>query len=200
MSLQQRKDMDMAHDHSKMSGLTDDFNKSSIGSFIGHAAKHVAIMGLFMAFPMVASAMPIDGATAMDVLVQTGHAMMNMVEGVFDYGLPVMDSVLDNAMQGNFAPSTWGAGSMHGLSGIHAMPGGALMTNVHGANASAAAASLGSGLQVFSTPMEWFQSLPLLNQAQMVDDAQAFGIPFDQYITDWCNNNHVPFGQTLSPH
>lgn len=182
----------MAHDHSEMSEISDEYNHHSSTGFMGHIVKHVAIMGLFMAFPMVATAMPIESATALDLVVQTGHAMLEMVEGVIDYGFPVLESVFENAMEGNFAPSTFEAGSMHGAAGaVHMMPGGALMSNVPGADISAL--GLGTGAQVFSTPMEWFQSLPALEQAKMVDDANSFGIPFEQYITDWCNNNHMSF-------
>lgn len=179
------------------SGLSDNFNTHSVGNFIGHAAKHLAWMGLFMAFPMAASAAAIDGATALDVVVQTGHAMWDMVEGVVDYGVPVLDSVLDNAMEGNFAPTTLEGGSMHGLSGVHTMPDGSLMANA-GAQ-SVAPAALAGGAQVFATPMDWFGSLPQANQLSMIEDAQAFGVPFSEYIADWCANNHIPFGQSPSP-
>lgn len=187
----------MAHDHSAMSDISDEYNHHSSSGFMGHVVKHVAIMGLFMAFPMVAAAVPIEGATALDLVVQTGHAMLEMVEGVIDYGFPVLESVFENAMEGNFAPSTWDAGSMHGASAVHMMPGGALMSNVPGADLSAL--GVGAGAQIFSTPMEWFQSLPAVNQARFIEDAQAFGVPFEQYITDWCNNNHMSFAPSFSP-
>lgn len=180
------------------SGLTDHYNEHSKGSFLGHAAKHLAFMGLFMAFPMVAAAMPLESATALDLVVQTGHAIWDMGAGLFEHGLPVLESVFENALEGNFGPGTLEAGSMHGMAGgVHMMPDGSLMANVSGTQIAASAAT--GGMQVFSTPMDWFTSLPQANQLSMIEDAQAFGVPFSEYIADWCANNHITFGQSLSP-
>lgn len=169
-----------------------------------HSGAHSAMMWahgilmLGMLLPMVASAVPLGAATLGDAAVQTLHMVGNMITGLTD-NFSVLTDIASNSLDGEFAAATMEAGSMHAnAAGVHVMPGGALMTNVHGANASVAAASLG-GAQVFSTPMEWFQSLPALNQTQMLEDANAFGIPFEQYITDWCNNNQMTFGHAMSP-
>ncbi len=82
--------------------------------------------------------------------------------------------------------------------GFHLMSDGSLMAN----NPSdIASASLSSGVtenvveasaQIFSNPMDWFNTLPEVEQITMRQDAIDFGIPFDEYVADWCANNHVP--------
>jgi len=94
-------------------GLSDHYNNKS-----GHNAfhwGHLALMITGMALPMVASAAPLASATALDVVVQTGHMVLEMIVNTLDYTVPVLGDVWTNAMDGNFMPTTWEAGSMHGM-------------------------------------------------------------------------------------
>ncbi len=95
------------------SGLTQNYNNEASGHSSLFHWSHLALMVTGMAFPMVISAAPALGsATALDVVVQAGHSIIVMLENTFEYTVPVIESVWDNAMEGNFAPSTWEVGDM----------------------------------------------------------------------------------------
>lgn len=80
--------------------------------------------------------------------------------------------------------------------GYHMMPDGSLMANnpseVASSFSGGADAAIAASAQIFSTPMDWFNSLPEVEQIAMRQDAIDFGIPFDEYVADWCATNHIP--------
>ncbi len=114
--------MGIFNNESGDSGLSQHYNDASSGHGSLLHWSHLALMVTGMAFPMVISAAPALGsATALDVVVQAGHSLVMMLDNTFEYTMPVIESVWDNAMEGNFAPSTWDAGSM--MPSMEAMDG-----------------------------------------------------------------------------
>lgn len=97
--------------------LSHEYNHHASGHSSLFHWSHLALMVAGMAFPMVAAAAPAGSATALDVVVQVGHSLWEMIGNAVQYTGPVLGSVWDNALAGNFAPSTLEAGSMHGLMG-----------------------------------------------------------------------------------
>lgn len=160
----------MAEDAAGLSGITDKFNIGSIGSFAGHAAKHLAIMGLCMAIPMVAMAMPMD-ATLLDVVVQTGHQAWEMAAGLVQSTPTVLESVIDQGLAGNIAPSTLGSvGVGHGAA--------------HGV---AAAASSTAASSACATPAfeEWLRNAFASGDLPMaLEDSQGSGL-CDYWVTEY---------------
>ncbi len=100
-------------------GLSHEYNKASSGHGSLLHWSHLALMITGMAFPMVATAAPLGSATLLDVVVQAGHSVVAMLDNTFEYTMPVLESVWDNALNGNFAPTTWDMGSM--MPGMEAM-------------------------------------------------------------------------------
>lgn len=90
--------------------LTDGFNESADHNLFHWG--HLALMVTGMALPMVLTAAPLGGATALDVVVQSGHMLIEMIENTFEYGIPVLGDIWTNALNGDFLPTTWEAGSM----------------------------------------------------------------------------------------
>ena len=45
----------------------------------------------------------------------------------------------------------------------------------------------------YQTPMEWFSTLPGEEMLLRINEANAVGIPFEDYIAAWCENNHIDF-------
>lgn len=87
--------------------------------FNKHTLVHMGIMLLVMAFPMAAAAtasLP-AGATLGDIAIQSWHAGVSMVQGAVT-GIPVGIDAVSNALNGNFAASTYAAGSMHPMPGV----------------------------------------------------------------------------------
>lgn len=147
-----------------ISGITDKFNAGSIGDTMGHVAKHLAIMGLCMAIPMVAMAMPMD-ATLLDVVVQTGHQAWEMAAGLIQSTPTVLDSVIDQGLAGNIAPTTLeSVGMGHGVA-------------AHGASAAAASSTAASSACATPAFEEWLRNASASGDLPMaLEDSQGSGL------------------------
>ncbi len=167
-------------------GLSHNFNTTSNGWVHGLHWGHVGLMVLGMTFPMVATAVPLAGMeTFGDIVVQFGHSVMEMANNAIEHTLPVLDAAWSNALDGNFAPSTYEAGSMHIMEEgtRHIMPDGSIMENPTAALETAAIAGVDPHLTV---ARDWYWGLDTTEQFEMMEEAAQVGMSFDDYLLSIC--------------
>lgn len=179
--------MDMGND---LSHLKENFNQHAIGNAFGHVAKHVLIMGAMMgvialASPVAAAAVAIPGTdpyTLGNLVVQTGHGsweMLKMIGDTLSSLISIGGDLISNTFDGNIMPTSWDSMIMSHDIG-NAIDHSTHLTSIAGSET----------VMHTLTPMEWFETLPITEQLQMREDASLFGIPFDEYVADWCATAH----------
>lgn len=160
-----------------MESLTKKFNLKSIF--------HGPLMWIAMA-GMVLGAMTVyPDPTLLDWVIGVPMHMLNGAMQLVGNGLPVLTEIVSNTLQGNIMPNHLGdmwSAAMSGTS--HA--GAAAAGHIHGA--ASAAAGMGNQWQ-------WFGGLTEMARSNMMADAAFYGVPLDQYITDWCSQNGVSFAR-----
>ncbi len=183
-------------DHAE--SLTNNFNKRGVGDTVKHVTKHVLWMGgmmgvLALASPVAAGVLGAGGAdpyTLGNLVVQSGHGaweMLGMIGDTLSGLIDIGGELISNTFEGNWAATTWDSAVMshdtsaHVAHGVHTTSVGGEMAHTSLEHAIAS---------TFSTPMDWFDSLPLSDQLQMREDAALFGVPFEEYVGDLCAVEH----------
>ena len=191
-------------DHAETS-LTDNFNKHGVGETVKHVTKHVLWMGAMMgvialASPAAAGVLGAGGAdpiTLGNLVVQSGHGAMEMLGMIGDTLSGLIDiggELISNTFDGNWAATTWDSAIMSHDAGMMAHDAGAHVSHaahsVSGASVATHSSLDHAIASIFSTPMDWFDSLSLTDQMQMREDAAMFGVPFEEYLEDLCAVEH----------
>lgn len=184
-------------------GLSQHFNEHSVSSVIGHVATHVLTMGAMMgiialASPAAAGVLSLGGAdpvvTLGNLIVQTGFGageMLGMISDSLSGLISIGGDLISNTLNGDIAPTSWDS-----LIASHDMGHGSstALDQVSGHMGHHGADTAFSGLAHSTlSPMDWFGTLPEIEQIQMREDAALFGIPFEEYIADWCDTTHPNF-------
>lgn len=178
--------MAQAMPYASHDGITDNFNTKSNSWVHGLHWGHVGLMVLGMTFPMVATAVPLAGMeTFGDIVVQFGHSVMEMANNAIEHTLPVLDAAWNNALDGNFAPTTYEAGTMHVMEegATHIMPDGTVMENSAAVIETATAAGVDPHLSV---ARDWYWGLDTTEQFEMMQEAAEEGMSFDDYLLSIC--------------
>ncbi len=162
--------------------LSEDFNhRSNNNSWIhGLHWGHIGLMVLGMTFPMVATAAPLGSATAMDVAVQFGHGVIEMASNAFEHTGPVLESVWNNMWEGNIAPSTWDAGTMHDMAAHGAIED-------HTAHFAGATDALATAVDPhLDIARNWYWGLEADERIFMMQEAVETGMEFEDYLLSIC--------------
>ncbi len=166
--------------------LSEDFNHRSSNWVHRLHWGHVGLMVLGMTLPMVATAAPLGGATAMDIAVQFGHGVIEMASNAFEHTGPVLESVWNNMWEGNITPSTWDAGTMHSMTDhnmfgdTHLMPDGSIMD-------ISATEALAAGIDPhLSAARDWYWGLDAQERIFMMEEAVETGMEFEDYLLSIC--------------
>lgn len=158
-----------------MDGLTKNFNLKSI------------FHGPFMWIAM--AGMALHGLTDPTLLGWASNFLSQMIGGIinlFGSGLPILQNIAVNTMQGNIIPD---------IANLSDMWNAAISGTSHGVAATAGHLH-GAASAAVTNQWQWFGGLTEVARNSMVADAAFFGVPLDQYIADWCTQKGVSFGMS----
>ena len=172
-------------------GSDDD---GSLSGKFGRAAKHV--FSASMVIMMASMALPALGALADPTLADAGLALAEHYTTMFTAPFMEIDTlgqIAGNTVDGNFGLSyQWGnAHAGHVMSaadsgGMHLMPDGSMMQNQIASAQPISSSVTEAAAHAFSTPMEWFRAQPIDEIVRRHQEANAMGIPLEDYIASIC--------------
>lgn len=155
--------------------IKNTFNLKSLFSF--HTVMWVGMAG--MALMMMGS---YPSATVLDWVISVPlHIVQGTVHMFTGGGLETMSALWNNAMAGNILPNHMGDMLASAVTG----------TSPH--TAAAVTAGHVHGAAAITNQWQWFGSLMPFEQSKMIADATFYGVPLDQYVSNWCAENGLTF-------
>lgn len=157
-----------------MESIKNLFNLKSLA----HKLMWVGMAG--MTLMMVGAVYP--DATFLDWLISIP---LHIVQGgvhLFTGGLDTLGAMWQNTVAGNILPNHLTDMFASAVTGTSTHTAAAAAGHLHGAAGAA-----------LTNQWQWFGSLLPMEQSKMIADAAFFGMPLDQYVSDWCADNGVTF-------
>jgi hypothetical protein len=136
---------------------------------------HGPVMWIAMAGMVLAALSVYPDPTILDVIIGVPIHLFQGAANLLGAGLPALKGVFASTLHGDILPNhvfdMWNAS--------HA--GTAAAGHLHGAGTAMA------------NQWQWFGGLSEASRHTMMADASFFGLPLDQYLAGWCQQNGVIF-------